>query len=114
MPKYLINAKILALARPDNIQGQGGFPTKLGEYLATGKPVVVTTVGELKEYLIDNTNAFLAVPDSALSFAEKMKTALDNYEKAKQVGIEGQKLANTIFNYKVQSENLINYLLNLK
>ena len=28
MPQMLYNAKILALARPDNLQAQNGFPTK--------------------------------------------------------------------------------------
>ena len=49
---------MLVLARPDNIQAKGGFPTKLGEYLATGNPVVVTKVGEIPNYLIDGVNAF--------------------------------------------------------
>ena len=39
MPQLLYNARILALSRPDNLQTQNGFPTKLGEYLATGNPV---------------------------------------------------------------------------
>ena len=67
MPKYLCNAKLLALARPDSIQAQGGFPTKLGEYLATGRPVVVTKVGEIPDYLEDGVNAFLSDINSGYS-----------------------------------------------
>jgi len=114
MPKYLVNAKILALARPDSLQSQGGFPTKLGEYLATGKPVVVTSVGEIPLYLTDSINAFVAKPDSPTSFAERMLFLLDNSQLAHQVGIEGKKLANTIFNYKVQSVELFNFLMLLR
>ena len=33
MPQMLKNATIVALARPDSLQAQCGFPTKLGEYL---------------------------------------------------------------------------------
>ena len=36
MPQLLCGANMLALARPDNEQAKYGFPTKLGEYLATG------------------------------------------------------------------------------
>src|SRR5665647_438166 len=38
IPAYLNNAKILALARPKSIVADAGFPSKLTEYLATGKP----------------------------------------------------------------------------
>ena len=41
MPQILTDASILALARPNNVQSQNGFPTKLGEYLATGNPVAI-------------------------------------------------------------------------
>lgn len=39
IPQLLKNAEVLALARPDSLQAQCGFPTKLGEYLLTGNPV---------------------------------------------------------------------------
>ena len=113
MPKYLCNAKLLALARPDSIQGQGGFPFKLGEYLATGKPIVVTKVGELQDYLKDGVNAFLSEPDSAESFAQKLNVALEDYETAIKIGIEGQKLAFGVFNYKIQSKVLVDFLFTL-
>ena len=54
----------MALARPTNKQAEGGFPTKLGEYLATGNTVVVTNVGEIGEFLHDKVNAFVSDPDS--------------------------------------------------
>ena len=71
IPKYLNNAEVLALARPDNIQAKGGFPTKLGEYLSTGNPVVITDVGEHSEYLKDEVSAFIAPPNNPLLFGEK-------------------------------------------
>ena len=110
IPHLLVNAKMLVLARPDNIQAKGGFPTKLGEYLATGNPVVVTKVGEIPNYLIDGVNAFLAQPNSVDSFATKMKFVLNNIDLANNVGLKGKELTNTIFNYKVQSKKLIDFI----
>jgi len=43
----MLESYILVLARPDNTLALGGFPTKLGEYLATGIPVLVTAVGDI-------------------------------------------------------------------
>ncbi len=57
---------------PDSKQAQGGFPTKLGEYLATGNPVCATTVGEIPDYLVDGESVYFAVPGSVDSFADAM------------------------------------------
>lgn len=113
MPKYLCNARLLALARPMSIQARGGFPTKLGDYLATGNPVIVTKVGEITDYLKDGVNSFLAEPDSADSFAQKIKIVMENEKSSIKIGKEGKKLAHSVFNYKVQAIELYNFLLSL-
>jgi len=111
IPVLLSGAKILALARPGNKQAEGGFPTKLGEYLATGNPVVVTRVGEIPDFLTDGRNAFIAEPDSPESFAGKLDEALSDYQRAKEIGKEGQKLTYNEFNYKVQAEKLERFII---
>ena len=113
MPQLLTDSEMLVLARPTSIQAKGGFPTKLGEYLATGKPVLVTRVGEIPKYLEDNINAFIAEPDSPVKFAEKMDFILSHPEEATKVGIEGMKLTQTVFNYKYQARNLVNFINSL-
>ena len=110
MPAYLCNATLLALARPANKQAEGGFPSKLGEYLETGNPVVITKVGDIPEYLTDGENAFLCQPDSVEAFAEKLDYALSNPDIAKKIGRNGQKLIFSAFDYKVQSQKLINFV----
>ena len=102
MPQLLYNASILALARPDNLQAQNGFPTKLGEYLATGNPVVVTRVGEIPSFIKDMENGFLSDPNPQ-SFAEKLSWVADNYEDAISIGNKGRELAFTEFSYAKQS-----------
>lgn len=112
IPQLLVNANALALARPKSLQSSGGFPTKLGEYLATGNPVIVTTVGDIPQYL-NETNAYLAEPDDNNQFAETIEKVFVNYEQAKSVGKKGQELAETIFSAKIQSERLYKYLESL-
>jgi glycosyltransferase involved in cell wall biosynthesis len=105
MPMLLKNSDILALARPNNKQAEGGFPTKLGEYLATGKPVVVTDVGEIGLFLKDQVNAYIAEPDSPEKFSEKLCEALAD-ENKHRIGLEGQKLVYNEFNYLIQAKRL--------
>lgn len=113
IPAYLTNARILALARPRSMVADAGFPSKLTEYLSTGIPVVVTTVGEIPLYLKDNENAFLTIPDSVDAFADKMDFVLGNYEYAKQVGARGKELTGTVFNYKYQANRMLEFINSL-
>lgn len=112
MPGLLKNAKALALARPSGLQATGGFPTKLGEYLATGNPVIVTAVGDIPHYL-NETNSFVVSPNDNKAFAQVILSVFDNYDRAKVIGEKGKELALSIFNSKVQSERLYNYLQSL-
>lgn len=113
VPFLLKNSKLLVLARPNHLQAEGGFPTKLGEYLATANPVVVTRVGEIDKYLIDKQSVFFAEPDNPEDFADKMSEVLSNPLLAEEVGKNGRKVAETVFNYKVQAVRLHNFLKTL-
>lgn len=98
----LCNSYILALARPANKQAEGGFPTKLGEYLATGNMVVITNVGEIGLFLKDKQNAYISEPNDPEKFSEKLREALLN-NNPEGIGNEGRKLVYNEFNYLTQS-----------
>ena len=115
IPPFVCNASLLALSRPDSHQAQGGFPTKLGEYLATGNPVCVTKVGEIPDYLEDNVSAFMAEPGDVDSFADAMDRALQDQANAKRVGATGRKVAEENFDAEKQAKRLSQFLIdNLK
>jgi len=111
IPPLLNNAKLLVLARPSSLQSTGGFPTKLGEYLSTGNPTIVTSVGDIPMYIEDGKNAYLVEPDDNQVFAEKMEWVLNNYEQGTQVAKNGKNLVYDTFNYKVQADRIHKYLL---
>lgn len=113
IPQIIKNANLLVLPRPDSKQAQGGFPTKLGEYLATSNPVCATTVGEIPNYLTDEKSVFFAEPGSIDSFANAMQKALNNQEAAKLIGKMGCEVAKTSFNKDIQSAILYNFLKQL-
>jgi glycosyltransferase involved in cell wall biosynthesis len=111
MPNLLLNAKALLLARPSSLQSYGGFPTKLGEYLSTGNPVIVTNVGEIGNYIENEVTGYLVEPDNNLLFALTVIKVLKNYNEAIKVAEQGRKLAFSVFNYKVQSKRLEKFLM---
>ncbi|GHT65444.1 hypothetical protein AGMMS50239_25370 [Bacteroidia bacterium] len=110
IPGFIQDAELLVLSRPDSHQAQGGFPTKLGEYLASGNPVCVTKVGEIPYYLEDNISAFLAEPGDSASFADAMQRALSDKKRAEKVGIKGKEVAQIHFNMEIQAKRLMEFL----
>lgn len=100
MPQMLKNATILALDRPQSIQAQYGFPTKLGEYLLTGNPVVVTSVGDVPQFLKDGESAYLVEPDNVEAFALKLEFVLSHPDESKQIGQNGREVALKYFSGK--------------
>jgi len=113
IPPLLLNSNLLVLPRPDSKQAQGGFPTKLGEYLASGKPVCATNIGEIPDYLTDNETVFFAKPGSSSSFADAMERALSSEEKSLEVGQKGKLIAEKFFNKDIQSGVLYEFLFDL-
>jgi glycosyltransferase involved in cell wall biosynthesis len=114
VPVLLHRSAILTLARPDNIQAKGGFPTKLGEYLATGRPVLVTATSDIPRYISHGINGYLAQPGSANDFAEKMSMILSDYETAAKVGEVGKKLTASVFNHTFQAHRILRFIESLK
>ena len=110
MPALLYGAKALTLARPENIQAKYGFPTKLGEYLATGKPVVVTNVGEIGDFLKDGINCKIAVPDDYHDFAEKLSWIFENYDEALVLGSRGRELTKSAFSSVEQCKVALSFM----
>jgi len=111
MPAWLCNAELLTLARPANLQAAGGFPTKLGEYLSSARPVVVTKVGEIPDYLQDGVNAWLAEPGSVDSFANKLHEVLSlDATNRNAVALKGRTVAQTVFNYSVQGQKFSQFI----
>ena len=105
IPKILLNSDLLVLARPNNNQAKAGFPTKLGEYLASKRPVLITLTGEIGKYLKDNENAYVVEPDNNDHFANKLIYAL-NDPKSAQIAENGYNVANKNFNYKLYKNKL--------
>ena len=108
---YIKNAELLALPRPANVQAKYGFPTKLGEYLLSETPVVLTNVGDIPLFLEDGVSALISSPESDEEFAGKILWALNNKEKAVIIGKNGADVAMTHFNAKIETKKLLEVML---
>lgn len=94
------NAAGLLCCRSNSDYANYGFPTKLAEYLASGRPVVATSVGDVKDYLTDESTAFLAEPENTESIAMAIRRLLRDPAHATDVGIRGIDVARQHFDYR--------------
>lgn len=111
--KYIVNSEILVMVRADNLKAQASFPSKLTEYLATGRPVISVDVGEVSDYLADGINAYIVEPGSREQLAEKIDHVLTCYDSALETARRGKQLAYSVFNYNYQAKRIIPFIESL-
>ena len=96
-------------ARPDNVQAKYGFPTKLGEYLLTENPVVLTRVGDIPLFLRDGESAYIAEPGDEEEIASKMIEALTS-PNAQSIGMKGAEIAMQEFNSEIEAKKITDFI----
>lgn len=107
MPDHLVKSKILVLARPTPKEKAYGFATKIGEYLMTQRPVVMTNVANVEAYLTDMFDVILSKPNDVNDFADKICWVIENYEIASDIGRHGKETALKLFNSEIETEKII-------
>lgn len=90
----------------DDQRSRARFPTKIAEYAAAGRPIVTSSVGEVRRYLADGDTAFVAEPNHPVAFGGKIVEALSDPEKADAVGARARGLAEERFDYRVHAARL--------
>jgi glycosyltransferase involved in cell wall biosynthesis len=88
---------IFCMTRVNSKFANAGFPFKLGEFLATGKSVIATTVGDIPKYLKNKFNAILITPSSSRELDESIQFLLNNPSYIPSLGREGRKTAENHF-----------------
>lgn len=106
-------AAMTIIYKSDNLQTRNCFPTKLGEMLICGIPVITTTIGDANIYLRDGINAFIVNPNDDNKLLQKMKYILDNPLESKKIGKAGKKVAEISFNPIYQGKRLSEFYIKL-
>ena len=104
--KPLSEASLVVLNKYPNQQNQYGFSTKLGEYMAAGKPVVITRVGEAMNWLSDKENAYIVDYGNTGQLADTIIKAFENPEERRRIGDNARLLCQKAFDYNVYGKAL--------
>ena len=114
LKKPLSEASLVILNKYPTQQNLYGFSTKLGEYLAAGKPVIITRVGEAMNWLTNMENAYIIEPNDTELLAKTIVKAFEDDMTRKQIGLNGKLLCKKAFDYHINGavlRNLVNSLM---
>lgn len=108
------HSAFLVLNKIDSLQNRYNFATKLGEFLALGKPVITSNVGEVKNYLKHNESCIYVDPTDYFSLAKEMYRILTEPGFSEEIGQAGKEVAQSHFDYQVQSLPICDFFEKLK
>ena len=94
IPYYHSIADVLVIPHVRRLDSELLYPSKLFEYLASGKPIVSSNLKAIADIVGDN--AILVEPENPQAFAEGILTLLNNEDLAKRIGENSKKI---IYNY---------------
>ncbi|AXE17023.1 hypothetical protein DR864_04380 [Runella rosea] len=106
----LNSCDIFCMTRNNSQFANSGFPFKLGEYLATGKGVVASNVGDVSSYLTNNFDSILVQPESIPEIVNAISFLISNPEKIKILGENARNTAINNFSSIKLSKKFYNFL----
>ncbi|QLE07507.1 glycosyltransferase [Pseudoalteromonas shioyasakiensis] len=107
--EYIQRSDVLVIPKVKDKRAIGYIPSKMGDYLFSGKPVVFSNVGDVPKYIKHGVNGYLVEPDNIMEFAKCLHFIITNYDESFVVGQEGRRTS-CLFDYKIQSQSIKNAL----
>ncbi|MEL7339143.1 MAG: glycosyltransferase family 4 protein, partial [Bacteroidota bacterium] len=111
--QYYKGAAALLIPLRPSPQDEARFPHKIGEYLASGRPLITTNVGEVSHYFTDQKDALIATHYEVPDYAEKMRFVIQNPQEASEIGQNGQSLGLANFDFHQYGPKLSDFFKSL-
>jgi glycosyltransferase involved in cell wall biosynthesis len=103
-------ASAFVLLRNDDWEARVSFPTRVPEYLATGRPLITSRAGDIGRYLRDRCNACLLDPgDRPDQLADAIGRLSSDPASAQRLGASGQ-MAAAGFSYRLHGRRLREFM----
>ncbi len=108
--ELLDRADLLILPRPYHLATRVAMPTKFAEYIALGKPVLVTDVDETATF-VRRHRCGLVSPPTACGLAQAIRQAQEmGRPRLEQMGQRGRRLAESTFAWEVICQKYYRFL----
>lgn len=106
----LLLASASCLITTPKVYVSGGFPTKLGEYMLSGTPIVATIAGEMLDYIEPGKDMLMCEPDNISKIADNIKFIENHPKEALLLASNAKKKASSFFNANTYVKELIPWL----
>lgn len=113
LKRYQVGATLFIINKHESFQNQYCFATKIGEYLLSRRPIIMTNVGEATRYFVDNENAYIVNPEQPELIADKIFDILLNQEKSQNIANNGLKTAERYFDTYQNGKKLAHFFAGL-
>lgn len=107
--EYLKRASLVISNRPKSQQDYYGFSTKLGEYLASATPLLLTNWGEAVNWLEDGKTAIITEPEDTEALADAIVRVFEQPVESRSIGLAGQEVCKSCFDYRNWSKPLVEF-----
>ena len=112
MPAYLAACDVLV--SPHGRQADGGeffgSPTKLFEYMAAGRPIVASAVGQIADVLVDEQSALLVPPDDPEALCRAIVRLVDDACLRVRLGLAARETAEERHTWRQNAERVLECL----
>jgi glycosyltransferase involved in cell wall biosynthesis len=87
-----------------------GSPTKIFEYMALGKPIVVSRLGQLEELFEDGVTARMVTPGDVDELANAVMDVLDSADRGLALGKAARRAAESLHSWDDRAETILERL----
>lgn len=105
LPHFLACVDVLTLPLKENLASRTRWPNRIGEYMACGRPVVVSDIGDTARVVRNHEIGLVAGTDID-SFADTIVRLLKNSPLADKMGCKARELACTRYSWALQAAKL--------
>lgn len=106
--RYLAACDVCWLPLADSGANRGRFPLKVNDYMAVGKPVVATAVGDVADLIVRGEFGLICRPEP-IDLADKVSELLREPERAAALGCNGRTLAEREFRWEQIADRLAEF-----
>ena len=108
--RYLACADLFLLPLRDNDANRSRWPNKIGDYMAAGRPIIASRVGEVVPVMESDNIGFLVANDPQ-EVAKHMMKLFDNPEVAEDMGSRARALAENKYSWEQHASRLETFYL---
>lgn len=111
---YLCKAAMVVINKLPTQQNKYCFSTKLGEYMAASKPIIITDVGEAINWLTSGYDSIIVPTGKTAALADEINKLMSNDEKRGILGKHAQATCREKFDYRAYELKLKEFFCTIK